>query len=71
MKLILVASLFALSCNDQEVTINKDGSITLTLSKQEAEHCKKSGGCLLIPLDELEAVMREAAKNMCVRKWTI
>ena len=55
----------------QEVTVNKDGSVSLTLSKQEAERCKKSGGCPFIPLDELEAVMLEAAKNMCGRKWTI
>jgi hypothetical protein len=55
----------------QEVKVNPDGSVVLTLSKQEAEYCKNNGGCLVIPVNDLEPLMREAAKNMCGRKWTI
>ena len=58
-------------CYSEEVKLNPDGSVTLTFSKQEAELCKNSGGCLVIPLNELEGIMREAAKNMCGKKWTI
>jgi len=55
----------------QEVTINEDGSVTLRLSKQEAQLCKKGGGCVVMPVSELEPIIREAAQNLCGKKWTI
>ena len=70
MKYLLIL-LMSAPCFAQTVNLNPDGSLTLTLSKEAADHCKKSGGCLVIPMDELEAAMREAAKNMCGKKWTI
>jgi len=53
-------SLFA-----QEVTVNKDGSVTLKFTKAEADKCKNGGGCVVMPVSELEPVIRETAKMMC------
>ena len=69
--LCFALSFYTCSLFAEEVKQNPDGSVTLTFSKQEAEICKNSGGCLVIPLNELEGIMREAAKNMCGKKWTI
>ena len=63
--LILVAALFAPYSLAQEVTVNPDGSVTLKLSKQEADRCKSGGGCVVMPVSELEPVIRDAAKLMC------
>jgi hypothetical protein len=63
--------LFALSLQAQEVKVNKDGSVTLTLSAAEAKACKDGGGCVVMPVSELEPIIREAAQNLCGKKWTI
>lgn len=63
--LILAVVMFAPYSSAQEVTVNKDGSVTLTLSKQEADKCKNGGGCVVIPVNELEPIIRETAKMMC------
>jgi hypothetical protein len=66
MKLLGISlMLFALSSQAQEVKVNPDGSVTLTLSKQEADKCKNGGGCVVIPVNELEPIIRETAKMMC------
>jgi len=49
----------------QEVTVNKDGSVTLKFTKQEADACKNGGGCVVMPVSELEPIIRETAKMMC------
>jgi hypothetical protein len=49
----------------QEVTVNKDGSVTLKLSAEEAKACKDGGGCVVMPVSELEPIIRETAKMMC------
>ena len=49
----------------QEVTVNKDGSVTLKFTKQEADKCKNGGGCVVMPVSELEPIIRETAKMMC------
>jgi hypothetical protein len=66
MKLLGISlMLFALSLQAQEVKVNPDGSVTLTFSKQEADKCKNGGGCVVMPVSELEPVIRETAKMMC------
>lgn len=57
--------LFALSLQAQEVKVNPDGSVTLTLSKQEADNCKNGGGCVVMPVKDLEPLIRETARMMC------
>lgn len=69
--LCFALAFYSCSLYAQEVTINPDGTVTLTLSKQEADHFKNGGGCVVIPVHELEPIIREAAKQMCGRKWTI
>ena len=49
----------------QEITVNKDGSVTLKFTKQEADACKNGGGCVVMPVSELEPIIRETAKMMC------
>lgn len=63
--LVFPMMLFALSLQAQEVKVNPDGSVTLTLSKQEAENCKKGGGCVVMPVSDLEPIIRETARMMC------
>lgn len=57
--------LYALSLQAQEVKQNPDGSVTLTFSKQEADRCKNGGGCVVMPVSDLEPIIRETAKYMC------
>lgn len=64
-KLILAVALFVPSLQAQEMTLNPDGSVTLTFSKEEADACKRGGGCVVIPISEIEPIVREAAKMMC------
>lgn len=65
MKTLIVLILFISFAHAQEVTVNPDGSVTLKLSKQEAENCKKGGGCVVMPVKDLEPIVREAAQFMC------
>lgn len=62
---LALTSIYSLSLFAQEVTINKDGSVTLTLSPKEAELCKKGGGCVVMPVSDLEPLIRDAARFMC------
>mgnify|MGYP000984364645 CR=1 FL=1 len=45
--------------------LNPDGSVTITFTKNEAEACKKAGGCLFIPMNELQQIVKESAKLLC------
>lgn len=63
--LLLPMMLYALSSQAQEVKVNPDGSVTLTFSKQEADKCKNGGGCVVMPVNDLEPIIRETAKMMC------
>jgi hypothetical protein len=71
MKKLLLILLLSAPSYAQQVQVNPDGSVTLTLSKQEADRCKNNGGCVVIPINDLEPIIRDAAKNMCGKKWTI
>lgn len=63
--LCIALALYSCSLFAQEVTVNKDGSISLKFTKEEADKCKNGGGCVVIPVNELEPIIREAAKMMC------
>jgi hypothetical protein len=48
-----------------------DGTMVLTLSKEQVEHCKKSGGCSVVTGVYEEALVEEALKaglQMCQGK---
>ena len=64
-KLLLILLLSAHYSQAQEVKVNPDGSVTLTFSKAEADKCKNGGGCVVMPVSELEPIIRETAKMMC------
>lgn len=64
-KLLLILLLSAPYSQAQEVKVKPDGSVTLTFSKAEAGKCKNGGGCVVMPVSELEPVIRETAKMMC------
>lgn len=63
--LCFALALYSCSLYAQEITVNKDGSVTLKLSKEEADKCKKGGGCVVMPVSDLEPIIRETAKMMC------
>lgn len=63
--LCIALAFYSFSLFAQEIIVNKDGSVTLRLSKQEADKCKNGGGCVVMPVSELEPVIRETAKMMC------
>lgn len=63
--LCIALALYSCSLFAQEVTVNKDGSISLKFTKEEADKCKNGGGCVVMPVSELEPIIRETAKMMC------
>ena len=51
----IALSLYACVAFAQEITQNPDGSVTITVSKEEVEQCKANGGCMLVPMKMIEA----------------
>lgn len=63
--LCIALTLYSCALFAEEVTVNKDGSVTLKLSKEEALACKNGGGCVVMPVTQLEPIIRETARHMC------
>lgn len=67
-KILLVLAFCSVSVFAQEINRLPDGSITITLNKEQAEECKNNGGCAIIPMKLLEALVWESAKQMCGKR---
>lgn len=65
--LIIAGTMFAQSYA-QEIKGNPDGSVSITITKEQAEECKKGGGCTLISMQMIEALVIESARYMCGKK---
>lgn len=65
---ILAVGMFALCSQAQEIKGNPDGSVSITITKEQADECKKNGGCTLISMKMIEAIIWEAANQLCGKK---
>lgn len=52
----------------QEIKEGRNGTVVITLTKEQAENCKKEGGCILISMKTIEAIVWEASSLMCGKK---
>lgn len=43
---------------------NPDGTVTITLTKEQAEYCEKHGSCMVVPIELIREAIRRAA-NSC------
>lgn len=55
------------NCLAADVVNNQDGSVTVTLSAMEIIECAKKGGCVLISLQDVQELAKNAAAHMCGR----
>ena len=61
--LLLIILVFPVNAADFQE--KKDGSMVITLTKQEMLDCAKEGGCALISMKGLQEVAKNAAAYMC------
>lgn len=66
MKYLLLLTL-ALPVNAADVINNPDGSVTVIISPKEMLECEKKGGCVLISVQDIYEISKDAAKHMCGR----
>lgn len=60
--LLLFISFNCLAADFQE---KKDGSMVITLTKQEMVECTKEGGCVIISMKGISEVAKNSAAYMC------
>ena len=61
----LILILPALPVNAADVINNQDGSVTIQMSPQEMNECAKKGGCVIISVQDVQEISKEAAAYMC------
>lgn len=61
----LLIFILALPVSAAEFQEKKDGSVVITLSKQEMVECAKKGGCVIISISDVQEVAKNAAAHMC------
>lgn len=64
-KTFLAIILISFPVNAADFQEKKDGSMVITLTKQEMLDCAKEGGCALISMKGLQEVAKNAAAYMC------
>ena len=64
MKYLLLLTL-CLNVNAADVINNQDGSVTIQMSPQEMNECAKKGGCVIISVQDVQEISKEAAAYMC------
>lgn len=67
-KILVVLALYSCSLFAQEIKQNPDGSISITITKEMADDCKRNGGCTLISMKLIEAIIWESANQLCGKK---
>lgn len=67
-KILAILALCSLPVFAQEIKEGKDGTVVITISKEQSENCKKEGGCVLISMKAIEGIVWEASSLMCGKK---
>lgn len=61
----LLLIILAFPVNAADFQEKKDGSMQITLTPNEMLECAKKGGCVIISLQDIHSLAKNAAAHMC------
>jgi len=61
----LLLLLLAFPVNAADIINNSDGSVTIVISVEEMIECSQKGGCVLISVQDVQEIAKNAATHMC------
>lgn len=65
-KILLILALTLIPhVNAADIINNPDGSVTIIISVEEMIECSQKGGCVLISVQDVQEIAKNAAMHMC------